>query len=134
MSRLLAARVAKLEARHRIDATKVIGVLNYCDSQGWPRWDGVHRPGVQVIGVIGGTRIPREDWPEVCAAQQQSLMAELAGYAALLGDDEPQADAPAFVGTVKDKPAPLPEGKKRAAYIYVGEKEIEVAKFIGFTR
>ncbi|MEX1233430.1 MAG: hypothetical protein WEB56_00410 [Roseovarius sp.] len=115
MTRNLAARIERLEAAKR-SPSKIIGILNYCDSQGWPQWDGVHRPGIQVIGVIGGVRTPREDWPEVCASQQRSLMAELAEFAALLGEEAPpDAQAPGIVGT----PAPLKPGQKARNFIHL---------------
>lgn len=121
MTRNLAARLDRLEAAKR-SPSKIIGILNYCDSQGWPQWDGVHRPGVQVIGVMGGVRTPREDWPEVCASQQAELQQTLRGYAKLL-NDEPQADAPAIVGN--ERLAPLPAGKKRPRYIEAHGREID---------
>ena len=121
MTRNLAARIERLEAAKR-SPSKIIGILNYCDSQGWPAWDGVHRPGIQVIGVIGGVRTPREDWPAVCALQQRSLMAELAEFAALLGEEDPP-DAPARVGN--ERLAPLPAGKKRPRFFQAHGREID---------
>lgn len=134
MTRNLAARIERLEAAKR-SPSKIIGILNYCDSQGWPQWDGVHRPGIQIIGVIGGVRTPREDWPEVCATQQAELQQTLRGYAKLL-NDEPQAVAPpAFVGTAKEAVAPWPENRKRPKFVEIdGIGEIEIAKFKGLTR
>lgn len=123
MTRNLAARLERLEAAKR-SPSKITGILNYCDSQGWPQWDGVHRPGIQVICVIGGVRTPPEAWPEVCASQQAELQKTLRGYAALLGqEDERRAEAPAIVGN--ERLAPLPAGKKRPRYIEAHGREID---------
>lgn len=125
MSRLLAARVAKLEAAKRIPA-RVLGV----SVDGTPMWREAMRDGV----LYCLPRYEHEEWAESCRQQQNQLMAELAGYAALLDEAEPQADAPAIVGTVKDKPAPWPANRKRPKFVEVAGKEIEIATFVGFTR
>lgn len=125
---LLKSRLAKLEATKRT-ATKAIGILNYCDSQDWPAWDGKG----PFIGVIGGTRISREEWPERCRKQQAELQEQLRGFAAQLTDDAPQPDAPR-VGTVKDQIAPWPKDRKRPKFVEVAGKEIEIATFKGFAR
>lgn len=119
MTRNLAARIERLEARHRIGATKVLGVLNYCDSQNWPVWDGKG----SFIGVIGGVRFNPGEFTERCFLQQKQLMADVARYAAQLGEEDPQAEAPGIVGN--DRLAPLPAGKKRPRYLEIHGREID---------
>jgi len=125
VSRLLAARVAKLEAAKRIPA-RVLGV----SVDGTPMWREVMRDGV--LHCL--PRYEHEEWAESWRQQQSQLMAELAGYAVLLDEEDPQPDAPAFVGTVKDNPAPWPESRKRPKFVEVAGKEIEIATFKGFAR
>ncbi|MFE3837526.1 hypothetical protein [Pseudogemmobacter sonorensis] len=113
-------RLAALEKKRRVanaEDNRILGILNYCDSQGFPKWDGVHRPGVQVIGVIGGTRIPAEDWESHCRDQQRRLLAQCEAFAEQLNEGsanenfhkpEPSGELP-----------PLPPGKKRPQYILI---------------
>ena len=38
-------RLAALERKRlaaKAEDNKILGILNYCDSQGWPEWDGIH--------------------------------------------------------------------------------------------
>lgn len=113
MTRNLAARIERLEARHRIDATKVLGVIGYCDSQNWPAWDGKG----PFIGVIGGVRFKPGEFTDRCLDQQRRLQIEIAAYDALLNEEAPQADAqvPGIVGT----PAPLKPGQKARKFIHL---------------
>lgn len=113
MSRLLAARVAKLEAAKRVVA-KVLGV----SVDGTPMWREVMRDGV--LHCL--PRYEHDEWAERCRLQQADLQQALRGYAALLGEED-TPDAPAIVGT--EPLAPLPAGKKRPRYIEAHGREID---------
>lgn len=104
------ARIEKLQAKHKAEDGRVLGVIGYCDSQNWPAWKGEG----PFIGVIGGVRFKPGEFEGRCLLQQQSLMADVARYAAQLGED-PQAEAPAIVGT----PAPLKPGQKARNFIHL---------------
>ena len=126
----LKARIERLQAKHKAEDGRVLGVIGYCDSQNWPAWKGEG----PFIGVIGGVRFKPGEFEGRCLLQQQSLMADVARYAAQLGED-PQAEAPpAFVGKTKDAVAPWPEDRKRPKFVEVAGKEIEIATFKGMTR
>lgn len=85
----LQRRIAALEKKRLAAADdRILGIIDYCDSQGFPEWDGVHRKGQQVIGVIGGIRIPPEEFAERCRNQQADLMNRLAAYEAELTESE----------------------------------------------
>lgn len=119
-------RVATLEKKRLAAAAaddRILGIIDYCDSQGFPEWDGVYRKGQQVIGVIGGIRISPEDWPEACRVQQKRLMDELAEYAAQLdseGTSNEKHTSPNETGE-----APLKSGQKRARYLFTVENGVE---------
>ena len=68
-------------------------------------------------------RYEHDEWAERCRHQQAELQEQLRGFAALLGEDDPQAEAPAIVGN--DRLAPLPAGKKRPRYIEAHGREID---------
>jgi hypothetical protein len=114
MTRNLAARIDRLEAAKRV-AVKVLGV----SVDGTPMWREVMRDGV--LHCL--PRYEHDEWAERCRHQQAELQEQLCGFAALLGDDEPQAEAPGIVGN--DRLAPLPAGKKRPRYIEAHGREID---------
>jgi hypothetical protein len=114
MSRLLAARVAKLEAAKRV-VPKVLGV----SVDGKPMWREVMRDGV--LHCL--PRYEHDEWAERCRHQQAELQDQLREFAALLGEEDPQAEAPAIVGN--DRLAPLPAGKKRPRYFEAHGREID---------
>ncbi|GEM_PF-4805790 len=118
MTRNLAARIERLEAAKR-SPSKIIGILNYCDSQNWPAWKGEG----PFIGVIGGVRFKPGEFEGRCLLQQQSLMADVARYAAQLGEETNEADAqaPGIVGTA----APLKPGMKRQRFFEAHGREID---------
>lgn len=99
----LHSRLAALEKKRRASNAqdnKILGILDYCSSQSFPEWNGIHTPGVQVIGVIGGTRLPPESFAERCQAQQRELLAMLAEKLADLERTDGNANPhePAFAG------------------------------------
>ncbi len=112
MTRNLAARIDRLEAAKRV-AVKVLGV----SVDGTPMWREVMRDGV--LHCL--PRYEHDEWAERCRYQQAELQEQLRGFAALLGEEDPQTDAPAIVGTL----APLPAGKKRPRYIEIHGREID---------
>lgn len=114
MTRNLAARIDRLEAAKRV-AVKVLGV----SVDGTPMWREVMRDGV--LHCL--PRYEHDEWAERCRTQQAELQEQLRGFAALLGEEDPQADAQAsdIVGT----PAPLKPGKKRPRYLEVHGREID---------
>jgi hypothetical protein len=114
MSRLLAARVAKLEAAKRV-VPKVLGV----SVDGTQMWREVMRDGV--LHCL--PRYEHDEWAERCRYQQAELQEQLRGFAALLGDTEDPPEAPAIVGN--ERLAPLPAGKKRPRYIEAHGREID---------
>lgn len=129
-------RLAALEKKRRAasaEDNKILGIIDYRDSQGFTEWDGVHKPGVQVIGVIRGIRIPPEEWPERCRAQQKKLLEDLVAYEADLESEERSVEhgkdtSPASVGFT-DQLAP---GAKPKPYRYYTdatgtEWQVEVA-------
>ncbi len=112
MSRLLTNRIAKLEAKHKVAANRIVGV----------------------IGGEYGRLIPDPDKPgylkfseppggfDAWALQQQTeLQSELSR---LLAEDAPQASRPNNVGTPNSL-APLPKGKKRPRYIEMNGVEVD---------
>lgn len=115
----LKARIERLQAKHKAEDGRVLGVIGYCDSQNWPKWDGKG----PFIGVIGGVRFKPGEFTERCLLQQQSLMADVARYAMLLNGEDPQAQAPGIVGT--ERLAPLPAGKKRPRFFQAHGREID---------
>jgi hypothetical protein len=95
----LKARIERLQAKQNV-AAKVLGV----SVDGAPMWHEVMRDGVlQCL-----PRYEHEEWAERCRTQQADLQQALRGYATLLNDEDPQAEAPAIVGT----PETRPEGKE----------------------
>lgn len=114
MTRNLAARIDRLEAAKRV-VPKVLGV----SVDGTPMWREVMRDGV--LHCL--PRYEHDVWAERCRTQQADLQEQLRGFAALLGEDDPQAEAPATVGN--DRLAPLPAGKKRPRYIEAHGREID---------
>ena len=115
----LKARIERLQAKYKAEDGRVLGVIGYCDSQNWPKWDGKG----PFIGGIGGVRFKLGEFAGRCFLQQQQLMADVARYAAFLGEEDPQAEAPAHVGN--DRLAPLPAGKKRTRYMEIHGREID---------
>lgn len=114
MSRLLAARVAKLEAAKRV-APKVLGI----SVDGTPMWREVMRDGV--LHCL--PRYEHDEWAERCRNQQAELQEQLRGFAVLLGEEDTQAEAPGIVGT--EPLAPLPAGKKRPRYLEINGREVD---------
>lgn len=114
MTRNLAARIDRLEAAKRI-APKVLGI----SVDGTPMWREVMRDGV--LHCL--PRYEHDVWAERCRTQQADLQEQLRGFAALLGEEDPQAEAPAIVGN--DRLAPLPAGKKRPRFFEAHGREID---------
>ena len=85
----------------------------------------VHRPGVQVIGVIGGTRIPPEEWEDRCRAQQKKLIEECAALAAQLEQADEGNSNVNHTGPYETGEAPLMPGQKRARYLFTVENGVE---------
>jgi hypothetical protein len=112
MSRNLAARIDRLEAAKRV-AVKVLGI----SVDGTPMWREVMRDGV--LHCL--PRYEHEEWAERCRTQQAELQEQLRGFAALLGEEDPKAEAPGIVGTL----APLKPGKKRPRYLEIHGREID---------
>ncbi|MBR2572862.1 MAG: hypothetical protein IKE14_00900 [Loktanella sp.] len=124
MSRAIAARIERLEAAKRI-TKKVRGIIG-----------GLPEPYVEEIGGVLYLRRPetptREAFVPWAERQQATLQAQLRELFA--NKEDPQPDARAFVGTVKDQIAPWPEERKRPKFVEVAGKEIEIATFVGFAR
>lgn len=114
MTRNLAARIERLEAAKRV-AVKVLGI----SVDGTPMWREVMRDGV--LHCL--PRYEHDEWAERCRHQQAELQEQLRGFAALLGEEDPQAEAPAIVGN--ERLAPLPAGKKRPRYMEIHGREID---------
>lgn len=114
MTRNLAARIDRLEAAKRV-AVKVLGI----SVDGTPMWREVMRDGV--LHCL--PRYEHDEWAERCRMQQAELQEQLRRFAALLGEEDPQAEAPAIVGN--DRLAPLPAGKKRPRFIEIHGREID---------
>ena len=110
----LKARIERLQAKQNV-AAKVLGV----SVDGTPMWREVMRDGV--LHCL--PRYEHDEWAERCRTQQAELQEQLRGFAALLGEDDPQAEAPAILGN--ERLAPLPAGKKRPRYIEAHGREID---------
>ena len=108
MTRNLAARIDRLEAAKRI-APKVLGI----SVDGTQMWREVMRDGV--LHCL--PRYEHDEWAERCRYQQAELQEQLRGFAALLGEEDTQAEAqaPGIVGT----PAPLKPGQKARNFIHL---------------
>lgn len=111
----LKARIERLEAKHRVPP-KVLGV----SVDGTPLWREVMRDGV--LHCL--PRYEHDEWAERCRTQQAELQEQLRGFAALLGEDDPQAKAPPHVGN--ERLAPLPAGKKRPRYVEINGREVDM--------
>lgn len=116
MTRNLAARIDRLEAAKRV-VPKVLGI----SVDGTPMWREVMRDGV--LHCL--PRYEHDEWAERCRYQQAELQEQLRGFAALLGEEDPQAEAqaPGIVGN--DRLAPLPAGKKRTRYLEINGREVD---------
>ena len=112
MTRNLAARIDRLEAAKRV-AVKVLGI----SVDGTPMWREVMRDGV--LHCL--PRYEHDEWAERCRTQQAELQEQLRGFAALLGEEDTQAEVPAIVGTL----APLKPGKKRPRFFQAHGREID---------
>ena len=110
----LKARIERLQAKHAVPP-KVLGV----SVDGTPLWREVMRDGV--LHCL--PRYEHDIWAARCRHQQAELQEQLRGFAALLGEEDPQAEAPAHVGN--DRLAPLPAGKKRPRFIEAHGREID---------
>lgn len=104
MSRSLAARVAKLEAKHRKVSSRVVGVIG-----------GLPEIYVEEIGGVLYRRRPEtptgQPFAEYARNQQSVLQAELLRLFANTTDEDPQAKATPNVGIVNN-PAPLKPPQK----------------------
>ena len=114
MTRNLAARIDRLEAAKRV-AVKVLGI----SVDGTPMWREVMRDGV--LHCL--PRYEHDEWAERCRHQQAELQEQLRGFAALLGEEDTQAEATPHVGN--ERLAPLPAGKKRPRYLEIHGREID---------
>jgi len=103
----LKARIERLQAKQNV-AAKVLGV----SVDGTPMWREVMRDGV--LHCL--PRYEHDEWAERCRHQQAELQEQLRGFAALLGEEDPQAEA--HVGTV-NSPAPLKPGQKAKNFIHL---------------
>jgi hypothetical protein len=124
MSRSLAARITKLEAKHRKDAAKVVGVIG-----------GTPEPYVEEVDGVLHLRFPEtptgEPFEVVALRQQRALQDELAALS-LTEAPKTKPQAPHNVG---NEIAPLKPGKKQRKFVEVeGVGEIEIATFKGFAR
>ena len=112
MSRLLAARVAKLEARHKAASDKPKGVIG-------GRFNGSY-----IEEIDGVLYLRREEPPggfaEYARNQQNALQSELLRLFANTTDTEPQPKAPSNVGIVNN-PAPLKPGEKQKNFIHLAD-------------
>lgn len=122
----LKARIERLEAKHRVPP-KVLGV----SVDGTPLWREVMRNGV--LHCL--PRYEHDEWAELCRTQQAELQEQLRGFAVMLGEEDPQAEAPPHVGKTKEAVAPWPENRKRPKFVEIeGLGEVEIATFKGLTR
>ena len=115
MSRSLAARITRLEAKHRKDAAKVVGLIG-----------GGVKPYVEEVDGILHLRFPEtptgEPFEVVALRQQRALQDELN---ALELTDAPQPKPQASRNVGKDHLAPLARDKKRPRYIEINGVEID---------
>ena len=113
MSRSLAARVARLEAKHRKDANRVVGVIG-----------GLPETYVEEIDGVLYLRRPEtptgQPFVEYARNQQNALQAELLRLFANTTDEDPQPKAPPNVGIVNN-PAPLKPGEKPKNFIHLAD-------------
>ena len=106
MTRALAARIERLEARHRIDAAKVRGIIGGLAEPYVEEIDGV----LHLIRPETPTGEPFVVWGYRQQRELQDLLASLADTEA------PQdAEAPGIVGTL----APLKPGQKVRKFIHL---------------
>jgi hypothetical protein len=113
MSRLLTNRIAKLEAKHKVAANRIVGVIGgeYGRLIPDPDKPGYLKFSEHPLGFVA--------W---ALQQQTELQNELSR---LFAEDAPQpAGITANVGTPNIL-APLPEGKKRPRYIEINGEEID---------
>jgi hypothetical protein len=117
MSRLLTNRIAKLEAKHRKDTAKVVGIIG-------------SRFGHMIVdpGKPGHLKWaePPGGFDAWALQQQRALQVELA---ALSLTDAPQPKAPNNVGTVANNPAPLKPGQKQPNFVHLADgTEIKIKR------
>ncbi|CAM3534270.1 hypothetical protein PANO111632_20975 [Paracoccus nototheniae] len=124
MNRILASRIAKLEARKAKTQTARRTIYQI----------GTRFPDrVEVIDGVCHIRphFTQEGFAEFAKQQQASLLAKLAEYAEILGDDD---DAPPpYVGTER---APVSPGHKDKRFLFIREngREIEIDTLTGNRR
>ncbi|MBU2937019.1 MULTISPECIES: hypothetical protein [Pacificibacter] len=117
MNRGFASRVARLEARHRKDAAKVVGII-------WSRFGHM---------IFDPDKSGHLKWGEPpggfdawALQQQNTLQAELR---TILGNDAPQPKAPTIVGTIANNPAPLKPGQKQPNFVHLADgTEIKIKR------
>ncbi|OCX66153.1 hypothetical protein BFP70_08620 [Thioclava sp. SK-1] len=116
----LKTRIERLEAKHKVGA-KILGI----SMDGTPMWREVMRDGV--LHCL--PRYEHDEWAERCRMQQADLQQALRGYAKLLNDEAPQAEAPVIVGTVANNPAPLKPGRKQPNFVHLADgTEIKIKR------
>lgn len=117
MTRNLAARIERLEARHRINATKVKGIIG-----------GLAEPYIEEINGVLHLIRPETPTGEPFVVWGYRQQRELQDLLASLADTEAPQDAearPGIVGT----PAPLKPGQKARNFVQLPDgTEIQVKR------
>lgn len=116
----LKSRIERLEAKHKVDAEKVIGTIG--GEYGRLIVDP-DKPGHLSFSQ------PPGGFAEYARDQQNALQAELRTILADMTDDAPQAKAPPNVGIVANNPAPLKPGQKAKNFVHLSDgTEIKIKR------
>lgn len=121
MTRALATRLAKLEARHKAAVNKPKGVIG-----------GLPETYVEEIDGVLYLRRPEtptgQPFADYARTQQNALQAELLRLFADTTDEDPQPKAPPNVG-IANNPAPLKPGQKQPKFVHLADgTEIKIKR------
>jgi hypothetical protein len=109
----LKTRIERLQAKHKVNAEKVVGVIG-----------GIAANKIETKDGVFHLRFAESPTGEPFAEYALKQQSELQNLLRELGDTEaPQYDAPEIVGT--DNLAPLPAGKKRSRYLEINGREVD---------
>ena len=120
MSRFLASRIARLEAKRKANEPppRLIGY----SLDGSPLW----RIEESADGVLRFVpRYTNEEFAERCRNQQADLMKRLAAYEAELSESEEGTSNEKRTSPIETGEAPLKPGQKRARYLFTVENGVE---------
>ncbi|WP_054304482.1 hypothetical protein [Gemmobacter sp. LW-1] len=120
MSRFLASRIARLEAKRKANEPppRLIGY----SLDGTPMWN-VEEGADGVLRFV--PRFTNEQFAARCALQQRDLMNRLAAYEAELSESEEGTSNEKHTSPNETGEVPLKPGQKRARYLFTVENGVE---------